>query len=70
MNIFKLLNGAKFDHDQIKEKNVIRIEIFNFFVSDHLKSFLGRVIVFISICVYYSHISLSLFECTSLSLAY
>ena len=36
------------------------------------KPSLGRVTksLFISICIYYSYISLSLFECTSLSLAY
>ena len=37
MNIFKLLKGAKFDYDQIKEENVIRNSNFQFFVSDHLK---------------------------------
>ena len=31
------------------------------------KPFLGRVAVFISICIYYSHIYLSSFGCTSLS---
>ena len=34
------------------------------------KSFLGRVTMFISICIYYSNISLSPFERTSLCLAY
>ena len=38
MNIFKLLKGAKFDYDQIKEENMLSgTDIFNFFVSDHLK---------------------------------
>ena len=38
VNIFKLLKGAKFDYDQIKEENVIRNWNFQFFVSDHLKT--------------------------------
>ena len=39
MNIFKLLKGALFDYDQIKEENVIRNSNFQFFfVSDHLKA--------------------------------
>ena len=37
MIIFKLFKGEKFDYDQIKEENVSGIEIFNFFVSYHLK---------------------------------
>ena len=32
MNIFKLLKGAKFDHDQIKEENVIRNFKFSIFL--------------------------------------
>ena len=40
MNIFKLVKGAKFDYDQIKEENFSGIEIFNFFVSDHLNTIL------------------------------
>ena len=31
VNIFKLLKGAKFDYDQIKEENVIRNLNFHFF---------------------------------------
>ena len=31
VNTFKLLKGAKFDYDQIKEENVIRNSNFRFF---------------------------------------
>ena len=36
---FKLLKGAKFDYDQMKEENVIRNWNFHFFVSGHLNKF-------------------------------
>ena len=35
MYIFKLLKVATFDYDQIKEKMLSGIEIFNFLVSDY-----------------------------------
>ena len=38
MNILKLFMGAKFDHDQVKEKMLLGTEIFKFFVSDHLNA--------------------------------
>ena len=43
MNIFKFLKGAKFDYDQIKEKMLSGIEIFNIFLSDHLKGFNSNI---------------------------
>ena len=38
MNIFKLLKDAKFDYDHKRKKMLSGIEIFNFFVSDHIKT--------------------------------
>ena len=36
VNILKFFKGAKFDNDETKEENVIRISNFQIFVSDHL----------------------------------
>ena len=55
--------------------NLLRSFLFIFILYDLvLKPLLGKVVIlllsfiFISIYIYYSHISLSLFECTSLSI--
>ena len=36
VTILKLFKSAKLDYDQMKEENVSGIEIFKFFLSDHL----------------------------------